>query len=382
MADKQPTEVPIAFSEECELLARSAADLLADNCGITDVRGWMTTDSGYDAALWKRIGELGWLGVALPEAHGGAGLGATALVAMTEVMGRHLLGAPFLSTSLATQLIVALDDDAASARLLPALAEGKTIATVALSDREGSWADDAPLANAHADGDGFLLNADCAFILDAQAADLLLIPATLGDDVAVFAIESGQLPEGALQRQQLIDETRRSYALRIEGLALGAGARIGGDAEEALGRVRRLGTLLVAAEMTGGASGAVELTLEYLRTRKQFGKLIGSYQALKHPMVDLTLGVEMARSLVYDAATQIDADTASAVVATHMAKAQAGDAFTEVADRSIQFHGAIGFTYECHAQLFFRRARWGEATFGDAGHHRRILSDLVLPATL
>ncbi|MFI5307552.1 MAG: acyl-CoA dehydrogenase family protein, partial [Polyangiales bacterium] len=181
-----------------------------------------------------------------------------------------------------------------------------------------------------------------------------------------------------LQRELLIDETRRSSRLVLDGLTLERQALLdGGDAVLALERVWRIGTLLVAAEMSGGAEGVMQLTLDYLKTRKQFGQPIGSYQALKHPMVEIMCAIEQGRSLLYHAATLLDRDDPETEVALRMAKAQLGDTYAYAADRAIQFHGAIGFTYECNVQLFFRRAQWAQHTFGDARHHLRHLASLL-----
>ena len=360
------------------MLAASASDFLRAHCGFDAVRSWIGSDLGYSPALWKQMAGLGWMGVALPERYGGAGLGATALVSLVEPMGRALLGSPFLATSLASRLLLALGDDAQKAAWLPKLASGEVIGTVALGDADGSWDLAAPSLVAEAVGDGFVFRGDKSFVPDAAAADVLLVSARVDGTPAVFLVERAQLAAGALERQSLVDETRRSHRVRLHGVKVPLNARLGGDATKALQGLARLGTLLLSAEMAGGAAGVMDLTLEYLRTRKQFGKLIGGYQALKHPMVEIMLDVERSRSLLYAAATEFDADAPGAEIAVRMSKVQSGETFTHAADRAIQFHGAIGFTYECHAQLYFRRAQGAEYRFGDAAHHRKKLAELIL----
>jgi len=370
------------FSDEHALLAQSAATLTGKQVDFERVRRWMTSDSGYDATLWRELGALGWLGVGLPEAHGGAGLGTVGLVSLAESMGRALLAGPWLASTLAQQLILAAASPAQQAELLPALASGARIATVALSEPGGDGAWERMAARAERDGDGYRLSGTKAYVLDGQNAELLLVACQCDGKPAVFAVERSQLPAGALRAERLVDETRRSARIRLDGLRVAASARLGGDAGAALARLEQVGALLVAAEMAGGNAGVMELTLDYLKTRKQFGKLIGGYQALKHPMVWIMVQLEHTRSLVYRAATLLDAGDAQAGATVRMAKAQAGESFTHAADRAIQFHGAIGFTYECHAQLFFRRAQWAEYCFGDAALQRRRLGEMLFTQPL
>jgi alkylation response protein AidB-like acyl-CoA dehydrogenase len=370
------------FTDEHALLAQSATGLVGKQVGFERVRQWMISESGYDAALWREVGALGWLAVALPEAQGGAGLGATGLVSLAEAMGRSLLAGPWLATTLAEQLILSLGSIEQQAQLLPALASGERIATVAVSEPggDGSWSRIA--ARAERDGGGYLLSGTKAYVLDGQNAELFLAVCDCDGKPAVFVVERGQLTKAALRAERLIDETRRSARLLLDGVRVEQGARLGTDATAPLARFEQIGALLVAAEMAGGNAGVMELTLEYLKTRVQFGKLIGGYQALKHPMAWIMVALEHTRSLVYRAATLLDAGNPEATIAIRMAKAQAGESFTYASDRAIQFHGAIGFTHECHAQLFFRRAQWDEYMFGDAALHRRRLGETLFDRVL
>ncbi len=368
----------IELSEEQGMLASSAGDFLQKHSSFEAVRKRLASDSGHDAALWKEMAALGWLGVALPEQHGGAGMPVGALVSLAEPMGRHLFASPFLATTLAGRMLAVGGSEAQQARWLPGIASGETIATVALTEPDGSWELGAPQLRAQRRGDGYALRGSKTFVLDAAVADLLLISAELEGAPAVFAVERAALPDGALRREVLIDEARRGYRLDVDDFEVGADSRLDRDAPAALDHAYRLGALLVAAEMVGGTEGVMDLTLEYLRTRVQFGRLIGSYQALKHPMVDIMVVQEQARSLLHHAATIFERDGGLAEVALRMAKAMAGDCYTHAADRAIQFHGGIGFTYECHAQLFFRRAQFCEYSFGDSRHHRRRLEPLLL----
>jgi alkylation response protein AidB-like acyl-CoA dehydrogenase len=370
-----------AFGEEQELIASSALDFLSSRCSFDSVREWMESESGYDPDLWREIAELGWLGIGISEEFGGSGMGAVEQVSVIESMGRRLLGSPFLANSLAAELVKLSGSEEQKRRWLPGLVSGETIGCVAIGESSGSWDLGEPSARARTDGSQIRLEGEKCFVLDAQNADLLLVACSRRGELAAVAVERSQLPAGALRGERLIDETRRSARLRLDGVTLPAEALLtGGEAATSLRRIQMLGALLVSAEMAGAAQGVFELTLEYLKTRVQFGKKIGGYQALKHPMVWILAGLEHSRSLLYRAATLWDtgADASEIEIAVRMSKAQSGDTCTYAVDRAIQFHGAFGFTWDCHAQLFFRRAQWAEYTFGDAAHHRRHLAGLLL----
>jgi len=372
-------QAEIEYSEEEALLAQSATELLGAHCDIAAVRSSLATESGYDRELYRRMAELGWLGVSVPAAYGGSELSVGALASLCEPMGRHLLASPFLASTLAAQALLCAGNEAQKRRLLPELVNGAAIGSVALSEPSGSYEPEPRTARAMRTPHGFSLSGSKTFALDAQHADFVLVAVRLQEQPALLLVPADALA-GRLRRETLIDETRRSARIDLEGLQLGRDALLdGGEARAALDHVQRVGWLLLAAEMAGGAEGVMQLTLEYLRTRKQFGKLIGGYQALKHPMVEILCAIEQGRSLLYHAATAFDRPGPERAIALRMAKAQLGDTYVQAADRAIQFHGAIGFTYECHAQLFFRRAQWAQHTFGDSLHHRRHLAELLWP---
>lgn len=369
----------IAFGEEQELVASSSLDFLRKRSDFGAVRNWMEGDDGFDRDLYQEIASLGWQGMILPEVFGGSGLGAVELVAVVESMGRQVFGSPFLANTLAAALLLEAGSDEQKRRWLPGLATGRTIGCVAIGESSGAWDLDALTARVMVEGAEARLEGEKWFALDAQNADLILVACTRDGAPAVVAVERAQLPDGALRPERLVDETRRSARLRLDGVTVAADRVLSAGDATALQRVQLLGALLVSAEMTGVTQGVFELTLEYLKTRVQFGRKIGSYQALKHPMVLMMVGIEHSRSLLYRAATLWDTgeDSTELEAAVRMSKAQSGEACTEAVDRAIQFHGAFGFTWDCHAQLFFRRAQWAEYTFGDTAHHRRHLAGLL-----
>ncbi len=373
------TPVEIAYSEEETLLMMSASELLAKHSDFAAVRRNLASESGFDAALYQQMAELGWLGLAVPAAHGGAGLPVGALASVAEPMGRHLFASPFLASTLASQLLLAAGNSAQQTTWLPKIVRGEAIGSIAITEPSGSYEIEPVSTQAVETASGFCLAGKKCFVLDAAQAAFVIVSARLLDRSVLLLVDAAQL-SGRIRREVLIDETRRSYRLDLHDLTLPRSALLdGGDAPAGLAHLHRVAWLLLAADACGGAEGVLQLTLDYLKTRKQFGKLIGGYQALKHPMVEIMSAIEQGRSLLYHAATAFDRAQPEAEIALRMAKAQLGDTYAHAVDRSIQFHGAIGFTYECHAQLFFRRAQWAQHSFGDSLHHRRHLGTLLWP---
>ena len=396
--------------DEQAMLLDSAVTFCRERSPAATVRHLMATETGFDRGLWNEIARLGWNGIAIPERFGGSGLslGHTAVIA--EPMGRHLLATPFTSTQLAIQGLLAGGSAAQQAVWLPRLAGGG-IASVALFEDDGDWDLRRPQARATrkatTSGTTATLAGAKTLVTDAAVADLLLVSVLLDGAPALAVLPTTGLPAGALQRETIIDETRRSYLLTLDGTSLPADALITGDAARAaLGAIHRAALLLASAEAAGGIAGVLDVVVDYLNTRTTFGRKIGSYQGLKHPAADMLIGLERTRSHVAHAATLLaegagsgDAcvavDAASAVnpmdagdaveaveaadIALRMAKAEAGDSFIFAGDRAVQFHGGFGFTWDCNAQLYLRRALWLQPWFGDAAHQRQQLADSLWP---
>jgi alkylation response protein AidB-like acyl-CoA dehydrogenase len=373
----------ILFSKEQAMMADIASKFFRDRWPIESVRAQIEEQSSYDAELWAEMVDAGWLGLVVPEEHGGTGLGATDLVSVVEPMGRRLVASPFLSTQLVIQALLATgDDDGARAlreKWLPRLAEG-AVGAVALVEPDGSWDLESPTARVEDAGASSTLSGTKTFVTDGDVADVILVSARLEGGPALAFVDAASLPDEALAREVVVDETRRSFRLVLDGIEVDDEAVVAGTAAvAALRAVRNMALLLVAAEATGGTAGALDVIVEYLGSRRQFDRLIGSYQALKHPTVDILCGLERARSHLYHAATVFE--QSSSEVALRMAKAASSDTFAFAGDRAVQFHGGFGFTYECDAQLFLRRALWCQYQYGDAVHHRRHLAELLLRAS-
>ncbi|MEO1252537.1 MAG: acyl-CoA dehydrogenase family protein [Pseudomonadota bacterium] len=366
----------LGFSEEQADLLDGAARFCADKSPMETVRKLMASDAGFDEGVWKEIGELGWLGVAIPEEFGGVGLTLAEVAPIMESMGRSMLTGPFFATTLAGQAILAGGSEDQKSALLPEIAAGAA-ASLALSEPGGGWDLGAIATTATRDGDGFRLSGAKTFIMDGRAARLLVLSAMLDGAPVLFFVNSDAIPGEAWRRETIIDETKRSYALSLNGVRVSKDSLAPPEkAGAALAHIDLAANLLASAEMTGACAACIDYTLDYLRTRKQFGRAIGSYQALKHPSVDIYTEYEQARSHLYAAAHSFN-DQGAGEVATRMAKAQALKTLSFASDRSIQFHGGFGFTYDCDAQLYRRRAAWHASQFGDEAHQRRRLAELL-----
>ena len=370
------------YGEDQRLLRREARRVLDAECPLSAVRRQIE-GGAPDASLWSRAAEVGWLGLAVPEAHGGSDLSMVSLATLMEELGRALFPAPFLGTLFATLLIREAASPEQQARWLPAIAEGRLKAGVAALELEGGWDPAAVSASARRDGERVLLSGEKPLVVDAPSADLLLGTFREPGGVSLFAFD----PRAAgvrLSPEPLVDLTRQSAHVALADVAAREDDRLGppGGALAALDRV--LPRLLVAlsAEMAGGAERLLQITVDYAKIREQFGRSIGAFQAVKHPLVNMMMDIELTRSLVYRAAAALDHAPARAPRLARMAKALASDTYAGAAAKAVQLHGGIGFTWECDVHLFFRRAQWCKAAFGDAPHHRKRIAEMLLgPAT-
>jgi alkylation response protein AidB-like acyl-CoA dehydrogenase len=371
----------IRFSDEQAMLLESAASFCRERSPSARVRALIDSDTGFDAAVWAEIAQLGWLGIAVPEAFGGSGLGPGSVATVAETMGRHLMATPFVSTQLAIQGLLASGQTAWQDAWLPQLVQGMA-ATVALFEDDGDWCLTRPTASARRAGPTVNLSGSKTLVTDAIAAGLRLVTVQLDGELALALLPGSALPANAVQREVVSDATRRVYRLTLDGVQLPADHVLtGAPAQAAVAAIQRMGWLLASAEAAGGIAGALDVVVDYLNTRTAFGRKIGSYQGLKHPSADILVGLERARSHVAHAATLMNDGAPDEVtdIALRMAKAEAGDSLLLAGDRAVQFHGGFGFTWDCDAQLYLRRALWLQPWFGDAPHHRRHIADRLWP---
>jgi len=374
--------VDFAFSQEQEMLRRSAREFLAKECSPKVVRRLMESADGYDQALWKKIADLGWTALGIPEEYGGVGTFLD-LVVVLEEAGRALLPGPFFSTvGLAVPALVEAGTAAQKKEVLSAIAAGSARATLAFTEPSGRWDAGSIGLTAKQSGGGWRLDGVKVFVPDVEAADYIVVVArTRGEGeegVTLFLVQDK--PEGmALRPLETLDMTRRWSEIRFDGVQLGADAVMGAP-DKAWPRLKRAlewATSALCAEMVGGVQKVLETSTEYAKTRHQFGKPIGIYQAVSHKLADMLVLSESGRSATYYAAWTVDADAPDRSLASSMAKAYVSDAYRKVAGDGIQVHGGIGFTWEHDMHLYFKRAKSSEVTLGDATFHRELVAQAL-----
>lgn len=367
----------IGFTEEQIDMLSVAETFCREKSPMDKVRALITDERGYDVDVWAEMGALGWLAIAIPEEYGGVGLSLTEVVPVAEQMGRRMMNSPFVATTLAAQAILMGGTDAQKAEILPKIAEGAS-ATLALTEANGDWDVTNISATATPDDKGYALSGTKTFVADMHAAQWIITSVKIDGKLALAIIPKASIPESAIRRETIIDETKRSFEVNLDRVLIGAADIMDSSkTQAALRHIHLAANLLGAAELTGACQSCIDYTVEYLGTRKQFGKLIGAFQALKHPTVDAFVDYQKSRSLLYTAAYNFSKQ-GEGEIATRMAKSKAEEALSFAADRSIQFHGGFGFTYDCDAQLYRRRAIFHASQYGDARYHKQKLADLLL----
>jgi alkylation response protein AidB-like acyl-CoA dehydrogenase len=366
-----------AFSEEQEELRRTVRSFLEQKSPESEVRRLMDTEEGYDSAVWKQMGEqLGLQGLIVPEEFGGSGYTYVELGVVLEEMGRALLCAPYFSTVvLAGNTLVHSADDAAKKDYLPGIASGETIATVAFTEPSGKWDEAGITLQATKKGDGFVLNGEKSFVLDGATANLIIVAARTDKGVSLFAVDGDA---AGLTRTSLstMDQTRKQAKLELADTPARLVGTEGGG-WKTLSTVLDLAAVGLAAEQVGGAQKVLDMSVEYAKVRIQFGRPIGSFQAIKHKCADMLLEVESAKSAAYYGmwcASEMNDELPSVA---SLAKAYCSEAYFHAAAENIQIHGGIGFTWEHPAHLYFKRAKSSELLFGDPTYHRELLAQRI-----
>jgi acyl-CoA dehydrogenase len=352
-------------------LRDAVADLLAKRSSEADVRRLMTDDAGYDPRVWAELAEMGLLGLTIPEEFGGSGAGAAELAVASEQMGRALLCAPFLSTAVLTPyLLLSLDDTAECADVLPRIAAGELIATVAFAEAGSARPPDRPTTTALDGADGWRLSGEKTYVLDADAAELFYVQAQSDSGVGIFAV-ARDAPGVSVTPLATVDQTRKQGRLTLTDTParLIGGTPAAGTSAALNAALDRAGVALIA-EQAGGAMHAMQMAVDYARSRYQFGRAIGSFQAVKHMCVDMLLEAQSALSAARHVAVTFDAAEPDRSTDLALAQAYCSEAFVTVAANCIQVHGGIGFTWEHPAHLYLRRARTDAQIFGDPAWHR------------
>jgi len=361
------------FSEEQELLRGEVRKFLDQNASLEGVRKIVETPDGFDRSLWQRMAELGWIGLILPEAHGGAGLDLVTAIVLLEETGRSLFPSPLVSTLIAGQAIARFGNDEQQARWLPGLADGSRIGAFALLEASDHLDAEGIALAGVPDGDEIRLDGSKLFVPDATRADLFVVAFRSGPEaqaVSLAVIEASQAGVGVSALPSM-DLTQRLGRLDLDGVRVGRGALLGDPATAwpAISWLVDLGAALVTVESVGAAEQALAITTEFAKQRVQFDSPIGRFQAVKHPLAEMYVDVESYKSLAYYAIWALAEGSVDAPLAVSRAKAYASESFPAAGIDGVQLHGAVGFTWEYDIQLYLKRAKWMRPMYGDADFH-------------
>jgi alkylation response protein AidB-like acyl-CoA dehydrogenase len=367
------------LSDEQRMMQQAAHAFLAQKCPPEKVRQLMADDQGLDAALWRDIAQQGWTGMVLPERLGGLELGTVELAVVAEEMGRVCLPGPFVSDLWAAVLLARCENPALSQLYVPEIAAGERHATVALLEDSAEWDPAAVSLSMVTEGDTMRLNGEKHLVGDAAVADPILCVVRGSEGLTIVCLDAST--EGvASEAQPAIDQTRKLYRLSLNDVSVPASqvAASGAAAQEALAFATQVASVAVCAEMLGLMQWVLVTSVEYVKTRKQFGKAVGSFQAVQHQCADMVLLAESAKSATYYAAWALSVNDPCAAEAVSIAKAYCSDAAREVGNRGIQVHGGIGFTWEHDLHLYYKRAKSNEILFGDAEYHYEQIARMKL----
>ena len=379
--DSQPlvekvTTVNFAFTEEQEELRSFIRSFMEEKSAEATVRELMETDDGYDSAVWSQMAEqLGLQSMIIPEEYGGQGFGYVELGIALEEMGRSLLCAPFFSTVvLAGNAIIHSGNEAAKSALLPGIADGSTIATMALAEASGRWDAEGIAVEASGTGDGATITGEKMFVTDGGTANLFVVAARAEGGIHLYTVDGDA---SGLSRENLstMDQTRKQARITFDGTP--ASHLCDTNDFSYIAQILDLAAVALANEQVGGAQFVMDMAVQYAKDRVQFGRPIGSFQAIKHKCADMLLEVESAKSAAYYAAWCASEMNDELPSVASLAKAYCSEAYFHCAAENIQIHGGIGFTWEHPAHLYFKRAKSSELMFGDPAYHRELLAQRI-----
>jgi alkylation response protein AidB-like acyl-CoA dehydrogenase len=362
-----------------KLLQQSARDFFSRECKPERVRELMASETAFDATLWQAMADQGFTGLTIPEEYGGLGLSLVDLIAVTEEMGRACLPGPFISTLWAASLIERAGNEGQRKQYLEPIAAGEMKATVALLEETGEWNPDAVMLAANKDGKEYRLRGTKHYVSDAAVADVIIVVARDNTDLVLLPVERSSAGV-KITETPAIDATRKLYTDEFDNVAVPESSALAftTKTKEAVEDATDVATVALCAEMLGGMVWTLDTTVEYAKTRLQFGKPIGIYQAVQHQCADMFNFTESARSATYFAAWAVAENDPAAKLAVSVAKGYASDAAREVGNRGVQLHGGIGFTWEHNIQLYYKRAKSSEILFGDANYHREKIAEKVV----
>lgn len=365
------------FSEEAALLKESARKFFADRFPVatlhtmvaSDHRPERMTEAHWDRELWQEMVDLGWTMLAVPEAAGGVGMPAVAVAGLAEELGRAAFPSPLLGTINATYVLAACGSG--GEQPLADIAGGSS-ASLAVTNSQGSWA----AGDTDVVCSGGSLTGTAWFVQDARKADRLLVSAQSAGGVALFWV-AADAPGVTIEPDAIVDLTRDQAHVRFDKVEA---QQVSANGLAALEEAMPAIWTVLAADIVGAAEWQLQTTVEYVGTRQQFDHPLGFFQAVKHPLVNVMIQIDETKSLVYNAACAIDTEPGRARQYAHMAKASASETAAFASGRSVQCHGGIGFTWECHVHLYFKRQKHSQMLWGDAAWHRARLAEIVMGA--
>ena len=369
-----------ALDEDQVALQSVLREFLTDRSPEAAVRAQLEDTAGYDRDLWDLMaGQLGVCGMAVPEEYGGAGFSFFELGLVLEELGRSLTVSPFFASCvMAAQLLLAVDDESARKDYLPGIAAGSLIASVALAEDSGSWRPEDVTTRAEERDGAWRLTGHKSYVLDGAVAGLLLVIARTDDGPAVFAVDT--TPDGAeglaLEPLPTMDQTRKQARVTFDGTPARLLGTVAG-AEAAIATMLDRSAIALAADALGGTGKVLEMSVEYAKIREQFGRPIGSFQAIKHKCASMLVDLESSRSAVYYALWAVSAGDPDERTVAPLAKAYCVDTYLHAAGENIQIHGGIGFTWEHPAHLYLKRAKSSRVLLGDSDFHRQQLADRI-----
>lgn len=368
------------FTEEQNMLRKSARDFLAKECPKAKVREMAGDERGYDPPMWRRMAELGWTGLVLPEEYGGMGAGFMDLVILMEEMGRNILPGPFFSTiALCALPLLEYGNVKQKTRFLPQIAKGEAIWTLALLESSGKYKASEVKLGAVSEGTGYVLQGQKLFVTDANVADHILVAGRIGkserpeNGITLFVVDAGAsnvqmetIPTIGGDRQFKV--TFDGVAVPVENVLGGAG-----DGWEIVNFILQRASVLKCAEISGACQAVLEMTGSYARERIQFDRPIGSFQAIQHKLADMLIDVEAVQYLLYQAAWGISVGSASPWQIS-AAKAKANEAYQRICIEAIAAHGAIGYSMDHDIGLYYRRVKAAQFAAGDTDLHREVIA--------
>ncbi|OFW67182.1 MAG: acyl-CoA dehydrogenase [Actinobacteria bacterium RBG_16_68_21] len=372
-----------AFSEEQDMLRATARRFLEDKVSSQVVRRLMESETGFDEKLWADIAAQGWQAMAIPEEYGGAGFTLMEQAILMEEMGRALFPVPYLSSIvLGADLILTAGSSEQKKDLLPAVASGERRVALAHLEENGAWGASGVTMIAKRDGDTFVLDGTKTFVIDGHTADTLAVvvrtdEGSVGDQGVSLLVVDAVAAGVSRRRLETMDMTRKQAEIVFSGVRVPETALLGqaGAGWAALQGSLDRAIVALAFEQVGGAQKCLDMSVEYAKARVQFGRPIGSFQAIKHKCADMLVDVESAKSAAYYAGWAVSTGDAESAIAAPLAKSFCSEAYFHCAAENIQIHGGIGFTWEHDAHLYFKRAKTDELLFGTPAQHRAVLAD-------